>query len=94
MNNKWLPCLCSEHSVAETLSVARRVAEEAIDETISKAEIDTSNQVIHIFHSHRLLLTAVVIIITSHHKWLIVGILMYPHCVKDAALSYCMVYNL
>ncbi|XP_072220643.1 uncharacterized protein myripa isoform X3 [Leuresthes tenuis] len=33
-----------EHSVAETLSVARRVAEEAIDEAISKAEIDTSNQ--------------------------------------------------
>ncbi|KAM4552137.1 uncharacterized protein myripa isoform 2-T2 [Odontesthes bonariensis] len=33
-----------EHSVAETLSVARRVAEEAIDEAISKAEIDTSSQ--------------------------------------------------
>ncbi|XP_054914190.1 rab effector MyRIP-like isoform X2 [Poeciliopsis prolifica] len=32
------------HSVAETLSVALRVAEEAIDEAISKAEIDTSTQ--------------------------------------------------
>ncbi|KAM4727790.1 uncharacterized protein myripa isoform 2-T2 [Anableps anableps] len=33
-----------EHSVAETLSVALRVAEEAIDEAISKAEFDTSTQ--------------------------------------------------
>ncbi|KAM9718894.1 uncharacterized protein myripa isoform 1-T2 [Menidia menidia] len=33
-----------EHSMAETLSVAMRVAEEAIDEAISKAETDTSNQ--------------------------------------------------
>uniref|UniRef100_A0A669F1G1 Myosin VIIA and Rab interacting protein a n=1 Tax=Oreochromis niloticus TaxID=8128 RepID=A0A669F1G1_ORENI len=33
-----------EHSMAETLTVARRVAEEAIDEAISKAEFDTSNQ--------------------------------------------------
>ncbi|MED6263694.1 hypothetical protein CHARACLAT_007039, partial [Characodon lateralis] len=33
-----------EHSVAETLSVAMRVAEEAIDEAISKAEFDTSTQ--------------------------------------------------
>lgn len=35
--------------MAETLTVARRVAEEAIDEAISKAEFDTSNQVIHVF---------------------------------------------
>ncbi|XP_042353942.1 rab effector MyRIP isoform X2 [Plectropomus leopardus] len=33
-----------EHSMAETLTVALRVAEEAIDEAISKAEFDTSNQ--------------------------------------------------
>ncbi|KAM9323116.1 uncharacterized protein myripa [Pholidichthys leucotaenia] len=33
-----------EHSVAETLTVAMRVAEEAIDEAISKAEFDTSSQ--------------------------------------------------
>ncbi|CAN9502982.1 unnamed protein product [Ophioblennius macclurei] len=33
-----------EHSMAETLSVAMRVAEEAIDEAISNAEFDTSNQ--------------------------------------------------
>ncbi|XP_029971285.1 rab effector MyRIP isoform X2 [Salarias fasciatus] len=33
-----------EHSVAETLSVAMRVAEEAIDEAISKAEFDSSDQ--------------------------------------------------
>ncbi|XP_028282497.1 rab effector MyRIP isoform X2 [Parambassis ranga] len=33
-----------EHSMAETLTVAMRVAEEAIDEAISKAEIDTSSQ--------------------------------------------------
>lgn len=32
--------------MAETLSVAMRVAEEAIDEAISKAEFDTANQVI------------------------------------------------
>uniref|UniRef100_UPI003AAFAC85 uncharacterized protein myripa isoform X3 n=1 Tax=Centroberyx gerrardi TaxID=166262 RepID=UPI003AAFAC85 len=33
-----------EHSMAETLTVALRVAEEAIDEAISKAEFDTANQ--------------------------------------------------
>ncbi|XP_070701877.1 rab effector MyRIP [Pempheris klunzingeri] len=33
-----------EHSMAETLSVALRVAEEAIDEAISKAEFDTASQ--------------------------------------------------
>ncbi|XP_029380988.1 rab effector MyRIP isoform X2 [Echeneis naucrates] len=33
-----------EHSMAETLSVALRVAEEVIDEAISKAEFDTANQ--------------------------------------------------
>ncbi|XP_029930923.1 rab effector MyRIP isoform X2 [Myripristis murdjan] len=33
-----------EHSMAETLSVALRVAGEAIDEAISKAEFDTTNQ--------------------------------------------------
>lgn len=40
----------SEHSMAETLSVALRVAGEAIDEAISKAEFDTTNQVIHVIH--------------------------------------------
>ncbi|XP_030257992.1 rab effector MyRIP isoform X5 [Sparus aurata] len=33
-----------EHSMADTLTVALRVAEEAIDEAISKAEFDTSSQ--------------------------------------------------
>ncbi|XP_032387721.1 rab effector MyRIP [Etheostoma spectabile] len=33
-----------EHSMAETLTVALRVAEEAVDEAISKAESDTANQ--------------------------------------------------
>ncbi|XP_040911864.1 rab effector MyRIP-like isoform X3 [Toxotes jaculatrix] len=33
-----------EHSMAETLTVALRVAEEAIDEAISKAEFDASSQ--------------------------------------------------
>ncbi|XP_033961017.1 rab effector MyRIP [Pseudochaenichthys georgianus] len=33
-----------EHSMAETLTVALRVAEEAIDEAISKAEFDTASQ--------------------------------------------------
>ncbi|KAG7524484.1 rab effector MyRIP-like isoform X1 [Solea senegalensis] len=33
-----------EHSMAETLTVALRVAEEAIDEAISKAELDTDSQ--------------------------------------------------
>ncbi|XP_062337421.1 rab effector MyRIP-like isoform X1 [Osmerus eperlanus] len=33
-----------EHSMAETLTVAMRVAEEAIDEAISKAEFHTDNQ--------------------------------------------------
>ncbi|XP_028297173.1 rab effector MyRIP isoform X2 [Gouania willdenowi] len=33
-----------EHSVADTLTVAMRVAEEAIDEAISKAEFDSSTQ--------------------------------------------------
>ncbi|XP_037643851.1 rab effector MyRIP isoform X2 [Sebastes umbrosus] len=33
-----------EHSVAETITVALRVAEEAIDEAISKAEFDTASQ--------------------------------------------------
>ncbi|XP_024860598.1 rab effector MyRIP isoform X2 [Kryptolebias marmoratus] len=33
-----------EHSMAETLCVATRVAEEAIDEAISKADFDTSTQ--------------------------------------------------
>lgn len=42
--------LCSEHSMAETLSVALRVAEEAIDEAISKAECDTASQVIYAVH--------------------------------------------
>ena len=36
-----------EHSMAETLTVAMRVAEEAIDEAISKAEFHTDNQVIY-----------------------------------------------
>lgn len=34
--------------MAETLSVAMRVAEEAIDEAISKAEVDTSSQVVNV----------------------------------------------
>ncbi|XP_068427433.1 rab effector MyRIP isoform X2 [Clinocottus analis] len=33
-----------EHSIAETITVALRVAEEAIDEAISKAEFDTASQ--------------------------------------------------
>ncbi|XP_059201289.1 rab effector MyRIP [Centropristis striata] len=33
-----------EHSMAETITVALRVAEEAIDEAISKAEFDTASQ--------------------------------------------------
>ncbi|TNN55450.1 Rab effector MyRIP [Liparis tanakae] len=33
-----------EHSIAETITVALRVAEEAIDEAISKAEFDTTSQ--------------------------------------------------
>ncbi|XP_035860612.1 rab effector MyRIP isoform X2 [Sander lucioperca] len=33
-----------DHSMAETLTVASRVAEEAVDEAISKAESDTANQ--------------------------------------------------
>nr|XP_046264276.1 rab effector MyRIP-like isoform X2 [Scatophagus argus] len=33
-----------EHSMAETLTVALRVAEEAIDEAISKAEVNTASQ--------------------------------------------------
>ncbi|XP_067330351.1 rab effector MyRIP isoform X2 [Channa argus] len=33
-----------EHSMAETLTVALRVAEEAVDEAISKAEFDTASQ--------------------------------------------------
>lgn len=37
--------------MAETLSVALRVAEEAIDEAISKAEFDTSSQVICVVHA-------------------------------------------
>lgn len=36
--------------MAETLTVARRVAEEAIDEAIAKAEFDTSSQVIHVIY--------------------------------------------
>lgn len=40
--------LCSDHSMAETLTVASRVAEEAVDEAISKAESDTANQVVYL----------------------------------------------
>lgn len=40
--------MCLEHSMAETLSVALRVAEEAIDEAISKAEVTTSSRVIYV----------------------------------------------
>lgn len=43
--------LCSEHSVAETITVALRVAEEAIDEAISKAEFDSASQVVYIVHT-------------------------------------------
>jgi len=42
-----LVSLCPEHSIAETITVALRVAEEAIDEAISKAEFDTTSQVIY-----------------------------------------------
>lgn len=52
-NSKTNDCcvsLCSEHSMAETLTVALRVAEEAIDEAISKAEFDTASQVVHVVH--------------------------------------------
>lgn len=37
----WIP----EHSMAETLTVALRVAEEAIDEAIGKAEFENTSQV-------------------------------------------------
>lgn len=43
--------LCLEHSMAETLTVALRVAEEAIDEAISKAEFDTTSQVVDVVHT-------------------------------------------
>ena len=36
--------------MAETLTVALRVAEEAIDEAISEAEFDTASQVIDVTH--------------------------------------------
>lgn len=52
-NNKtsdYCVSLGSEHSMAETLTVALRVAEEAIDEAISKAEFDTASQVIYVVH--------------------------------------------
>lgn len=49
-NEKTSDCvsLCSEHSMAETLSVALRVAEETIDEAISKAEFNSASQVIDV----------------------------------------------
>lgn len=58
------PCvsLCSEHSMAETLTVAMRVAEEAIDEAISKAEFDTASQVIYVVH---------ILLTVYHHAWLV-----------------------
>lgn len=34
--------------MAETLTVALRVAEEAVDEAISKAEFDTTSQVVDV----------------------------------------------
>lgn len=37
--------LFPEHTMAETLTVALRVAEEAIDEAISKAEFENTSQV-------------------------------------------------
>lgn len=48
-------CVCSEHNMAETLSVALRVAEEAVDEAISKAEVDASTQVPCALHGSSLL---------------------------------------
>lgn len=42
--------LCSEHSMAETLTVALQVAEEAIDEAISNAEFNNTSQVICVVH--------------------------------------------
>lgn len=38
--------LRAEHSMADTLGVALRVAEEAIDEAISKAEFHSDSQVL------------------------------------------------
>lgn len=58
--------LCSEHSMADTLTVALRVAEEAIDEAISKAEFDTSSQVIYIVY----------ILLTVCHHAFIVGTIL------------------
>lgn len=46
-------CVFSEHSMAETLSVALRVAEEAIDEAISKAEVNGSAQVASLFTARK-----------------------------------------
>lgn len=37
--------------MAETLTVALRVAEEAIDEAISKAEFENTSQVVCFFHT-------------------------------------------
>lgn len=37
--------------MAETLTVARRVAEEAIDEAISKAEFENTSQVVYFLHT-------------------------------------------
>lgn len=37
--------------MAETLTVARRVAEEAIDEAISKAELENTSQVVCFLHT-------------------------------------------
>lgn len=62
----FLLCVCPEHSMAETLSVALRVAEEAIDEAISKAEVAASCQVIcALLGSQRILL----FISLTHFKW-------------------------
>lgn len=62
----FLLCVCPEHSMAETLSVALRVAEEAIDEAISKAEVAASSQVICAVHgSQRILL----FISVTHFKY-------------------------
>lgn len=47
----FLLFIIPEHSMAETLTVARRVAEEAIDEAISKAEFENTSQVVYFLHT-------------------------------------------
>lgn len=64
--------------MAETLTVALRVAEEAIDEAISKAEFDTSSQVIYVVH----------ILLTVCHHAFMVGLLIYKTLWRHKILNY------